>query len=180
MNTLVFASCCLQSFSLRCPLIQGHGNFGSIDADPAAAMRYTECRLDVSIFVSSSMFLLSCYVFLFSVLRWLILFSSSLQPLAEAVLLADLDQDTVNHTYGFHLLAKLNNCCLLSLSFVSKIYLQVDFVPNFDNSQKEPTVLPARLPALLLNGASGIAVKIIRQTFDFFTYSLLQYLIEFR
>ncbi|XP_013630314.1 PREDICTED: probable DNA gyrase subunit A, chloroplastic/mitochondrial isoform X1 [Brassica oleracea var. oleracea] len=84
-----------QSFSLRCPLIQGHGNFGSIDADPAAAMRYTECRLD---------------------------------PLAEAVLLADLDQDTV------------------------------DFVPNFDNSQKEPTVLPARLPALLLNGASGIAV----------------------
>ncbi|CAN7010452.1 unnamed protein product [Brassica rapa subsp. trilocularis] len=84
-----------QSFSLRCPLIQGHGNFGSIDADPAAAMRYTECRLD---------------------------------PLAEAVLLADLDHDTV------------------------------DFVPNFDNSQKEPTVLPARLPALLLNGASGIAV----------------------
>ncbi|XP_018491579.1 DNA gyrase subunit A, chloroplastic/mitochondrial [Raphanus sativus] len=84
-----------QSFSLRCPLIQGHGNFGSIDADPAAAMRYTECRLD---------------------------------PLAEAVLLADIDQDTV------------------------------DFVPNFDNSQKEPAVLPARLPALLLNGASGIAV----------------------
>ncbi|CAH2054162.1 unnamed protein product [Thlaspi arvense] len=84
-----------QSFSLRCPLIQGHGNFGSIDADPAAAMRYTECRLD---------------------------------PLAEAVLLADLDQDTV------------------------------DFVPNFDNSQKEPAVFPARLPALLLNGASGIAV----------------------
>ncbi|AEE74943.1 DNA gyrase subunit A, chloroplastic/mitochondrial [Arabidopsis thaliana] len=84
-----------QSFSLRCPLIQGHGNFGSIDADPPAAMRYTECRLD---------------------------------PLAEAVLLSDLDQDTV------------------------------DFVANFDNSQKEPAVLPARLPALLLNGASGIAV----------------------
>ncbi|CAN8259821.1 unnamed protein product [Cochlearia groenlandica] len=84
-----------QNFSLRCPLIQGHGNFGSIDADPPAAMRYTECRLD---------------------------------PLAEAVLLADLDQDTV------------------------------DFVANFDNSQKEPAVLPARLPALLLNGASGIAV----------------------
>ncbi|ESQ48972.1 hypothetical protein EUTSA_v10020005mg [Eutrema salsugineum] len=84
-----------QSFSLRSPLIQGHGNFGSIDADPAAAMRYTECRLD---------------------------------PLAEAILLADLDQDTV------------------------------DFVANFDNSQKEPAVLPARLPALLLNGAHGIAV----------------------
>ncbi|CAN1258562.1 DNA gyrase subunit A, chloroplastic/mitochondrial [Linum perenne] len=84
-----------QDFSLRCPLVQGHGNFGSIDADPAAAMRYTECRL---------------------------------QALTEAVLLADLEQDTVN------------------------------FVPNFDNSQKEPSLLPARLPTLLLNGSSGIAV----------------------
>ncbi|GAV84055.1 DNA_topoisoIV domain-containing protein/DNA_gyraseA_C domain-containing protein [Cephalotus follicularis] len=84
-----------QDFSLRCPLIQGHGNFGSIDADPAAAMRYTECRLEA---------------------------------LTEAMLLADLDQDTI------------------------------DFVPNFDNSQKEPSLLPARLPTLLLNGASGIAV----------------------
>ncbi|KAF7803939.1 DNA gyrase subunit A, chloroplastic/mitochondrial [Senna tora] len=84
-----------QDFSLRCPLIQGHGNFGSIDADPPAAMRYTECRLDA---------------------------------LSEAVLLADLEQDTV------------------------------DFIPNFDNSQKEPSVLPARLPNLLLNGSSGIAV----------------------
>ncbi|KAM3747790.1 hypothetical protein ACB098_05G061300 [Castanea mollissima] len=84
-----------QDFSLRCPLINGHGNFGSIDADPAAAMRYTECRLEA---------------------------------LTEAMLLADLEQDTV------------------------------DFVPNFDNSQKEPSVLPARLPTVLLNGASGIAV----------------------
>ncbi|CAM8961058.1 unnamed protein product [Rhodiola kirilowii] len=84
-----------QDFSLRSPLIGGHGNFGSIDADPAAAMRYTECRLEA---------------------------------LTEAMLLADLDQDTV------------------------------DFVPNFDSSQKEPSVLPARLPNLLLNGASGIAV----------------------
>ncbi|KAF8009652.1 hypothetical protein BT93_J0611 [Corymbia citriodora subsp. variegata] len=84
-----------QDFSLRCPLIQGHGNFGSIDADPPAAMRYTECRLEA---------------------------------LTEAVLLADIDQDTV------------------------------DFVPNFDNSQKEPSLLPARLPTLLLNGSSGIAV----------------------
>ncbi|KAI6670021.1 hypothetical protein NL676_004906 [Syzygium grande] len=84
-----------QDFSLRCPLIQGHGNFGSIDADPAAAMRYTECRLE---------------------------------GLTEAILLADIDQDTV------------------------------DFVPNFDNSQKEPSLLPARLPTLLLNGSSGIAV----------------------
>lgn len=84
-----------QDFSLRSPLIQGHGNFGSIDADPPAAMRYTECRLEA---------------------------------LAEAMLLADLDQDTV------------------------------DFVPNFDNSQKEPSLLPARVPNLLLNGSSGIAV----------------------
>lgn len=84
-----------QDFSLRCPLIQGHGNFGSIDSDPPAAMRYTECRLD---------------------------------PLTEATLLADLELDTV------------------------------DFVPNFDNSQKEPSLLPARLPTLLLNGSSGIAV----------------------
>ncbi|KAI9126508.1 hypothetical protein K1719_002104 [Acacia pycnantha] len=85
----------VQDFSLRCPHIQGHGNFGSIDADPPAAMRYTECRL---------------------------------HALTEAMLLADLEQDTV------------------------------DFVSNFDDSQKEPLVLPARLPNLLLNGSSGIAV----------------------
>ncbi|XP_042059795.1 DNA gyrase subunit A, chloroplastic/mitochondrial-like isoform X1 [Salvia splendens] len=84
-----------QDFSLRSPLIRGHGNFGSIDADPPAAMRYTECRLEA---------------------------------LSESMLLADLEQDTV------------------------------DFVPNFDNSQKEPSLLPARIPNLLLNGASGIAV----------------------
>lgn len=84
-----------QDFSLRCPLIQGHGNFGSIDADPPAAMRYTECRLEA---------------------------------LTEAMLLSDLELNTV------------------------------DFVPNFDNSQKEPSLLPARLPTLLLNGSSGIAV----------------------
>ncbi|PKA51188.1 DNA gyrase subunit A, chloroplastic/mitochondrial [Apostasia shenzhenica] len=84
-----------QDFSLRCPLIQGHGNFGSVDADPPAAMRYTECRLEA---------------------------------LTEAVLLTDLELNTV------------------------------DFVPNFDNSQKEPSLFPARLPTLLLNGSSGIAV----------------------
>ncbi|WOL16199.1 DNA gyrase subunit A, chloroplastic/mitochondrial isoform X1 [Canna indica] len=84
-----------QDFSLRSPLIGGHGNFGSIDADPPAAMRYTECRLEA---------------------------------LTEAMLLTDLDLNTV------------------------------DFVPNFDNSQKEPSLLPARIPNLLLNGASGIAV----------------------
>ncbi|XP_038679693.1 DNA gyrase subunit A, chloroplastic/mitochondrial isoform X2 [Tripterygium wilfordii] len=84
-----------QDFSLRFPLIQGHGNFGSLDGDPAAAMRYTECRLEA---------------------------------LSEAMLLADLELDTV------------------------------DFAPNFDNSQKEPSLLPARLPNLLLNGSAGIAV----------------------
>uniref|UniRef100_A0A0E0D8N0 DNA gyrase subunit A, chloroplastic/mitochondrial n=1 Tax=Oryza meridionalis TaxID=40149 RepID=A0A0E0D8N0_9ORYZ len=84
-----------QDFSMRYPLVQGHGNFGSIDADPPAAMRYTECRLD---------------------------------SLTEAMFLTDLELNTV------------------------------DFVPNFDNSQKEPCLLPARVPSLLLNGSSGIAV----------------------
>eukprot|EP01018_Ginkgo_biloba_P037927 Gb_03542 [translate_table: standard] len=84
-----------QDFSLRSPLIKGHGNFGSVDADPPAAMRYTECRLEA---------------------------------LSEAMLLADLELDTV------------------------------DFVTNFDGSQKEPSLLPARLPNVLLNGAAGIAV----------------------
>ncbi|XP_065040290.1 DNA gyrase subunit A, chloroplastic/mitochondrial-like isoform X2 [Musa acuminata AAA Group] len=84
-----------QDFSLRYPLVNGHGNFGSIDADPPAAMRYTECRLEA---------------------------------VTEAMLLTDLELNTV------------------------------DFVPNFDNSQKEPSLLPARIPNLLLNGSSGIAV----------------------
>ncbi|KAM0835083.1 hypothetical protein ACQ4PT_063188 [Festuca glaucescens] len=84
-----------QDFSMRYPLVQGHGNFGSIDADPPAAMRYTECRLD---------------------------------PLTEAMFLTDLELNTV------------------------------DYVPNFDNSQKEPSLLPARVPSLLLNGSAGIAV----------------------
>jgi len=83
-----------QNFSLRYPLIDGQGNFGSIDGDPAAAMRYTEVRLS---------------------------------PIAEEML-QDLDKETV------------------------------DFVPNFDNSLKEPSLLPAKLPNLLLNGSSGIAV----------------------
>ncbi|BAY51233.1 DNA gyrase subunit A [Thermostichus vulcanus NIES-2134] len=84
-----------QDFSMRHPLIEGHGNFGSIDNDPPAAMRYTECRL---------------------------------QALATEALLQDIEQETV------------------------------DFVDNFDGSQQEPLVLPARIPQLLLNGASGIAV----------------------
>lgn len=83
-----------QSFSLRYPLIDGHGNFGSRDGDGAAAMRYTEARLT---------------------------------PIAE-LLLAEIDKGTT------------------------------DFIPNYDGSFEEPVLLPARLPVLLLNGASGIAV----------------------
>ena len=83
-----------QDFSMRYPLITGQGNFGSIDGDPPAAMRYTEARL---------------------------------APIADE-LLADIDQNTV------------------------------DFAANFDDSLGEPTVLPARLPNMLINGASGIAV----------------------
>jgi len=83
-----------QPWSFRYPLVDGQGNFGSIDGDPAGAMRYTEARL---------------------------------APVA-AELLTDLDKETV------------------------------DFGPNFDESQDEPTVLPARLPNLLMNGSSGIAV----------------------
>jgi topoisomerase IV subunit A len=83
-----------QGFSLRYPLIDGQGNFGSRDDDPAAAMRYTEARLT---------------------------------PIAR-LLLDELDEGTV------------------------------DFAPNYDGSQQEPRLLPARLPFVLLNGASGIAV----------------------
>jgi DNA gyrase subunit A len=84
-----------QDFSMRTPLIDGHGNFGSIDNDPPAAMRYTECRL---------------------------------RALSSDSLLQDIESETV------------------------------DFVDNFDGSQQEPVVLPSRLPQLLLNGSSGIAV----------------------
>jgi DNA gyrase subunit A len=84
-----------QDFSMRTPLISGHGNFGSIDNDPPAAMRYTECRL---------------------------------AALTGNALLRDIEAETV------------------------------DFADNFDGSQQEPTVLPARIPQLLLNGSSGIAV----------------------
>ncbi len=83
-----------QDFSLRYPLVDGQGNFGSIDDDPAAAMRYTEARL----------------------------------ARLSTELLRDIDADTV------------------------------DFGPNYDESQSEPLVLPARFPNLLVNGASGIAV----------------------
>lgn len=83
-----------QSWSTRYPLVDGHGNFGSVDGDGAAAMRYTEARLSK---ISMAM-------------------------------LRDIDKDTV------------------------------EFMPNFDETEKEPTVLPARYPNLLVNGAQGIAV----------------------
>jgi DNA gyrase subunit A len=83
-----------QPFSLRYPLVDGQGNFGSVDGDPPAAMRYTECRMDR---ISSE-------------------------------LLADIDMETV------------------------------DFVPNYDESTQEPTVLPTRIPNLIVNGSNGIAV----------------------
>jgi len=84
-----------QDFSMRSPLINGHGNFGSVDNDPPAAMRYTECRL---------------------------------QALTGDAMLRDIEAETV------------------------------DFGDNFDGSQQEPLVLPARIPQLLLNGSAGIAV----------------------
>ncbi len=83
-----------QDFSMQAPLVDGQGNFGSVDGDNAAAMRYTEARMT---------------------------------KIAEE-LLSDLEKDTV------------------------------DFVPNYDDSMSEPDVLPARVPNLLLNGSSGIAV----------------------
>ncbi len=83
-----------QDFSLRYPLVYGQGNFGSIDGDPPAAMRYTECKL---------------------------------MPISQE-LIEDIDKETVK------------------------------FVPNYDSSMKEPNLMPGKLPTLLLNGASGIAV----------------------
>ncbi len=84
----------VQEFSLRYPLVDGQGNFGSVDGDPAAAYRYTEARL----------------------------------TRIAIEMLADIDKNTV------------------------------DFVPNFDDQREEPSVLPARIPNLLINGSSGIAV----------------------
>jgi DNA gyrase subunit A len=84
----------VQDFSLRYPLIDGQGNFGSVDGDAPAAYRYTECRLQK----------------------------------ITAEMLADIDKETV------------------------------DFVPNYDGKEREPTVLPTRIPNLLINGSSGIAV----------------------
>ncbi|MFN5967742.1 MAG: DNA gyrase subunit A, partial [Pseudanabaena sp.] len=84
-----------QDFSMRDRMVDGHGNFGSVDNDPPAAMRYTECRLT---------------------------------RIAQVGLIQDIERDTVN------------------------------FGDNYDGSQQEPLVLPARIPQLLLNGSAGIAV----------------------
>ena len=83
-----------QDFTVRYPFIDGHGNFGSIDGDSAAAMRYTEARLDK----------------------------------ISLAMMTDINKDTV------------------------------DFMPNYDESETEPVILPARIPSLLVNGSSGIAV----------------------
>src|SRR6202142_4458594 len=83
-----------QDFNMRYPLVDGQGNFGSVDGDPPATMRYTEARLS---------------------------------KIAEEML-ADIEKETV------------------------------EFVPNFDESEKEPVVMPTRIPGLLVNGSSGIAV----------------------
>jgi DNA gyrase subunit A len=83
-----------QDFNMRYPLVDGQGNFGSVDGDPPAAMRYTEARLS---------------------------------KIAEEML-SDIEKETV------------------------------DFTPNFDETEKEPVVLPTRIPNLLVNGSSGIAV----------------------
>ena len=90
-----------QEFKKGMPLVDGHGNFGSIEGDGAAAMRYTEARL---------------------------------QKVTQEVFLADLDKDVV------------------------------DFMPNFDETEKEPTVLPVRLPNFLVNGSDGIAVGMVTST----------------
>src|SRR5438552_16266927 len=84
----------VQDFSLRYPLVDGQGNFGPVDGDPAAAYRYTEARL----------------------------------TRVAMTMLEDIDKNTV------------------------------DFIPNFDERLQEPTVLPAKLPNLIINGAAGIAV----------------------
>mgnify|MGYP002241883090 CR=1 FL=1 len=84
-----------QTWSMRYPLVDGQGNFGSVDGDSPAAMRYTEARLE---------------------------------KLTQDVFLSDLDKNVV------------------------------DFVPNFDETEKEPSVLPVKIPNLLVNGSEGIAV----------------------
>ena len=80
-----------------------------------------------------------------------------MQALTEAMLLADLEQDTVSAIP--YIVISSDHAFIINVILYNMLhFLQVDFVPNFDNSQKEPSLLPARLPTLLLNGSSGIAV----------------------
>ena len=90
-----------QDFKKGMPLVDGHGNFGNIEGDGAAAMRYTEARLE---------------------------------KVTQETMLADLDKDVV------------------------------DFLPNFDETEKEPSVLPVKIPNLLINGSEGIAVGTVSYT----------------
>jgi DNA gyrase subunit A len=105
-----------QDFVMLHPLIAGHGNFGSIDNDPPAAMRYTEAKLS---------------------------------SLAYDALLSDIDEDTVSFIDNFDGNITLANSQPLSFIYIRDIY---------SGNEVEPLVLPARLPMLLLNGATGIAV----------------------
>ena len=90
-----------QDFKKEMPLVDGHGNFGNIEGDDAAAMRYTEARL---------------------------------QKVTQDAMLSDLDKDVI------------------------------DFIPNFDETEKEPSVLPCRIPNFLINGSEGIAVGMVTST----------------
>ncbi len=130
-----------QHWSMRYMLVDGHGNFGSVDGDEAAAMRYTEARLSK---ISTEM-------------------------------LADIYKDTVDFVYMLvdghgnfgsvdgdeaaamrYTEARLSK---ISTEMLADIYKDtVDFVPNFDETEKEPVVLPSRFPNLLVNGGTGIAV----------------------
>jgi hypothetical protein len=98
-----------------------------------------------------------------------------LQALTEAMLLADLEQDTVSAVPYFLLSSSCFNFIINVILHHMLHCLQVDFVPNFDNSQKEPSLLPSRLPTLLLNGSSGIAViSSFFYSFKFFTLLLCE------
>lgn len=81
------------------------------------------------------------------------------QALTEAMLLADLEQNTVSFLTLKCVISFSRWMLCLRFLYSMVDVLQVDFIPNFDNSQKEPSLLPARIPNLLLNGASGIAVN---------------------
>lgn len=90
-----------------------------------------------------------------------------MQPLTEAMLLADLELDTVSSRWKYSIVYILYQVLGIYMFFFIELMfmIQVDFAPNFDNSQKEPSLLPARIPNLLLNGSSGIAVLLILSSY---------------